>query len=524
MRRAARAAASAARPGSSRRRRARATASSGAERRSSGAPPSAVRARTRRSAPAALHEPPQPGARSSRLRAFGIEQREQQIAVEHRDERSAASARVARGFADAAAERVADVRHERVVQREQRLAQRRAQLLALEQPAHERAIARSFSRPRARRRDEDLEHALARRDVLEAGLELSEERHEHAPERLAEQRPLSPKCQNTARATDARVRARSRRCSCPRSRACEQRDAAAATMRSWVSSLRRARARRVAWGSRSRCARQQSTRASAARCGAAPRCRGTARASSARRSPRAPSASSARARPEHARDARERRGAPRPEQQQRAHAFGELFAQPRALRAAALVRAQERQRQPAAARAERERAHDVERARGSRPTRSSRVRRAARTTTRAAVGMPHSRSIAPSARWRARAAQRLDAGHEVPPAPDDVDPLDARRAQPRERRGREAAAGLLRDHRHAAARRTSVGDRRRGRRGSRGRLRPAPAPARRSGARRARRRRSPRRAPPRAAGPDSRACTTPTLPSSSTSGASSRTR
>ena len=63
-------------------------------------------------------------------------------------------------------------------------------------------------------------------------------------------------------------------------------------------------------------------------------------------------------------------------------------------------------------RAECERAHDVECA--ADPTRRERREYA----TLAAVGMPHSRSIAPTARWRADPRSASTPGQVVPPAPD----------------------------------------------------------------------------------------------------------
>ena len=126
------------------------------------------------------------------------------------------------------------------------------------------------------------------------------------------------------------------------------------------------------------------------------------------------------------------------EHQQRAHALGELRA-PRARRAPALAYARRNGSASAAARAPSASARsDVERAADRRPTRSRGARRAARTTTRRRGRDAPLAQLARRARAGAREPRSASTpGHEVPPAPDDVDPR-ARppRAAARASRGR----------------------------------------------------------------------------------------
>src|SRR4029453_16671940 len=100
----------------------------------------------------------------------------------------------------------AEVAHQLVVQPEERRAQGRAQVLGLEEPAHDRddRLAVLLHDPLVD--VEDLEDALRGLDVRELALELAEEGHQHAPEGLAEEALLVAEVPEDGRPADLGAR------------------------------------------------------------------------------------------------------------------------------------------------------------------------------------------------------------------------------------------------------------------------------------------------------------------------------
>ncbi len=135
---------------------------------------------------------------------------------------------------------------------------------------------------------------------------------------------------------------------------------------------------------------------------------------------------------------------------------------------------------------------------------------AARSSTDAAVGTPHSRSGLAEGRAAPSARAVSTATHEVPPAPETSRWRMPARDQALRRPRTDPAPGLLRDDRYAEAARERGADRLQRRPRSRGHRRAGPAPSQGSGGRTARRRRPgprARRPPPStASAPARRRC------------------